>query len=114
MNENVNNVVEQEVAQMPEPKMPAPQTMNYDQTVKLTDAFVADMHMALDGFAYTEVDEIFKAVEQLKDNMPINVANEVIRRIASFPYNKVAPFMHAFEADQTKYVVLNATDNKQE
>lgn len=110
MNENVNTV-EQEVAQMPEPQMPAPQTMDYDQTVTLTDKFVADMHAALDGFAYTEVNEIFKAVDQLKNAMPINIANEIIRRIASFPYNKVANFMHSFEADQSKYVVLNPVTN---
>lgn len=113
MSENTNNTLEQEVARMPEPKMPAPQTMNYDQTVRLTDDFVNDMHNALDTFAYTEVNEIFKAVDQLKDAMPINIANEIIRRIASFPYNRVASFMHSFEADQSKYVILNATVDNQ-
>lgn len=107
MSTEVNNTVEQEVAKMPEPE-----TMNYDQTVVFTDDFVKDMYNALDGFAYTEVNEIFKAVDQMKNAMPLNIANEIIRRIASFPYNKVANLMHNLESDQSRYITLPSQSNK--
>ena len=83
--------------------MPAPQTMNYDQMLVVSDVFVADMYEALDGFAYVEVSEIIKTVEQLKNEMPINVLNEIIRRIASFPYKNVKKLMSVVETDQSKY-----------
>lgn len=107
--ENVNtNVNEAKAVE----SMPAPQTMNYEQTVKLSDDFVNDMHKALDGFSYVEVSEIFKAVDQLKDAMPINVANEIIRRIASFPYTNVKDFMSTIETDQARYLSLNTPQNE--
>lgn len=108
-NKNVN--VEEMVDNMPEPTMPAPKTMNYEQTVKFTDEFVRDMTNALNGFAYNEVAEIFKTVDKFKDAMPINLANEIIQRIASFPYYKVAQFMSVIENDQTRYIQLNNQNN---
>lgn len=107
MTKKVNNI-EDEVSQMPEP-----QTMDYNQVVRLTDDFVVEVHKALDTFAYNEVDSIFKAMDQLKNSMPINIANEIIARIASFPYNRVATFMHNFEENQSKYVVLQQEVNNQ-
>lgn len=106
MEENKNVMNEGTVVEA-DATVPAPQTMNYDQTVAFTDAFVADMHTALDGFAYTEVSELFKVVDQMKDKMPINLANEVIRRIASFPYSAVKDFMHNFETNQANYLTVN-------
>lgn len=105
MNENV-----QEAAVIE--NMPQPETMNYEQTVKLSDNFVNDMHLALDGFSYVEVSEIFKAVDQFKDAMPINLANEIIRRIASFPYSAVKDFMHVIETDQARYLSLNGVQTE--
>lgn len=102
-NVNVNEVVENA------PQMPVPETMNYEQTVKLSDDFVNDLHAALDGFAYVEVSEIFKAVNQMKDAMPVNIANEILRRVASFPYAKVVNFMRVVETEQNRYISLNTT-----
>lgn len=87
-------------------QMPAPQTMDYDQTLKVSDKFVSDMYAALDGFSYVEVCEIFKTVEALKNKMPINVLNEIIRRIASFPYKSVRDLMLQVETDQSVYWTL--------
>lgn len=87
--------------------MPQPETMNYEQTVKLSDECVNDMHAALDGFSYVEVSKIFNTVDQFRDAMPINLANEVIRAIASFPYSAVKDFMRVIETDQARYLSLN-------
>ena len=87
-------------------QMPAPQTMNYDQKLVVSDRFVSDMYTALDSFSYVEVSEIFKTVEALKNEMPINVLNEIIRRIASFPYKNVRDLMLQVETDQSVYWTL--------
>lgn len=107
-NTNTEGTVEQ---------MPAPQTMNYEQTLKLSDKFVSDMYAALDGFSYVEVNELFAAVEQLRNNMPINVLNEIIRRIGSFPYRNVVNLMKTVETRQGDYWQLvnnTATENRDE
>lgn len=110
-NENVMETVQNDVEMVSEENivesMPRPQTMNYEQSIKLSDAFVNDLHKALDGFSYSEVAEIFKAVDKLKDGMPINVVNEVISRVASFPYKSVKEFMTVIETDQARYLSLN-------
>lgn len=95
-------------------QMPAPQTMNYEQTFKLSDKFISDMYAALDSFSYLEVNELFTAVEQLRNNMPINVLNEIIRRIASFPYKNVVNLMKVFETNQGEYwqLINNTTEEK--
>lgn len=98
-------------------QMPAPQTLNYEQTLRLSDKFVSDMYAALDGFSYVEVNELFTAVEQLRNNMPINVLNEVIRRIGSFPYRNVVNLMKTVETNQGEYWQLvnnTTTENKDE
>jgi len=87
-------------------QMPAPQTMNYDQKLKLSDRFMTDMYAALDSFSYVEVNEIFKTVEALKNEMPINILNEIVRRIASFPYKNVRDLMLQIETDQSVYWAL--------
>lgn len=99
---------------MEEKQMPQPETMNYDQTLILSDMFVNDMYAALDGFAYVEVSEIFKTVEQLKNNMPINVLNEIVRRIASFPYKNVKNLMNVVETNQGLYWSLSQPQNNKE
>ena len=107
-NTNTEGTVEQ---------MPAPQTMKYEQTLKLSDKFVSDMYAALDGFSYVEVNELFAAVEQLRNNMPINVLNEIIRRIGSFPYRNVVNLMKTVETRQGDYWQLvnnTATENRDE
>lgn len=98
---NENKTMNDELEQMP-----APQTMNYDQKLKITDKFVADMYASLDSFSYVEVSEIFKTVEALKNEMPINVLNEIVRRIASFPYKNVRDLMLQVETDQSVYWAL--------
>lgn len=98
-------------------QMPAPQTLNYEQTLRLSDKFVSDMYAALDGFSYVEVNELFTAVEQLRNNMPINVLNEIIRRIGSFPYRNVVNLMKVVETNQGEYWQLvnnTTTENKDE
>lgn len=93
--------------------MPAPATLDYDVFLKLSDKFVNESVAALSDYAYVEVNDILNTILNLRDQMPINVLNEIIRRIGSFPYKSVAHIMRIIESDQSAYwSVIAPTDNK--
>ena len=84
-------------------KMPEPEVINYDVLLKLNDIFIDDLEEALGNYAYVETGEIIKAVNNMKSNMPINMLNEIIRRISSFPYKSVKKIMYNIETRQEMY-----------
>lgn len=84
-------------------EMPAPATLNYDVFLTLTDKFVNDSIAALSDYAYVEVNDILNTIINLRNQMPINVLNEIIRRIGTFPYKSVASVMQIIENDQPQY-----------
>lgn len=93
---------------------PAPSTVDYNANVKLSQKFKEDVIGALSEFAYVETHELIKVVEG-NDVLPVNIVNEVIRRISSFPYRAVAPIMRVVETDQSVYFSVEETaaaDNK--
>ncbi len=103
MTKKVNTNENVEETQSMNETMPAPQTINYEQKLKLSDKFVEDMNAALDSIAYVEVKDLFNVVENMRNEIPINILNEVIRRIASFPYKNVKNLMHVVETNQSLY-----------
>ena len=98
---NETNVVEQV-----DDVMPAPQTMNYEQKVKLTDKFIDDVVNSLGELAYAETHEVIDFVKNNKDGMPINLANQLLNKLATYPYNVISGVMHNIEIDQSLYFVL--------
>lgn len=98
---NETNVVEQV-----DDVMPAPQTMNYEQLVKLTDKFVEDVVNSLGELAYAETHVIIDFIKNNKEGMPINMANQLLNKLATFPYNVINGVMHNIEIDQSLYFVL--------
>jgi hypothetical protein len=108
------NVEEREAAQTNQINdMPPPATLDYDVILKLSDKFVNDSVAALSDYAYVEVSDILNTILNLRDKMPINVLNEIIRRIGSFPYKSVAHVMRIIESDQPQYwSVIEQTNNK--
>lgn len=98
---NETNVVEQT-----DDVMPTPQTMNYEQKVKLTDKFVDDVVNSLGELAYAETHEVIDFVKNNKDGLPINLANQLLNKLATYPYNVINSVMHNIETDQTLYFVL--------
>lgn len=93
---------------------PAPSTVDYNANVKLSQKFKEDVISTLSEFAYVETHELIKVVEG-NDVLPVNIVNEVIRRISSFPYRAVAPIMRIVETEQSVYFSVEETaaaDNK--
>ena len=84
---------------------PAPSTVDYNANVKLSDKFRSDVVTALSEFAYVETHELIKVVES-NEVLPINIVNEVIRRISSFPYRAVAHIMRVVETGQATYFTV--------
>ena len=84
-------------------KMPEPETINYDILLKLNDVFISDVEEALGDYAYVETGELIKAINNLKNGIPINMLNEIIRRISAFPYKSVKKIMFNIETRQDIY-----------
>lgn len=83
--------------------MPEPDTLNYNVKFSLSDAFLSDVEEALQDYAYVEVRDILNTVNSLKNEIPINMLNEVVRRLASFPYKSVKKLMYFIETEQNHY-----------
>lgn len=84
---------------------PIPSTVDYNANVRLSQKFKEDVIGALSEFAYVETHELIKVVEG-NEVLPINIVNEVIRRISSFPYRAVAHIMRVVETEQATYFTV--------
>lgn len=107
----INEVEDVDIATSVEP---APQTVDYGTKVKLLPRFKQEVITALSEFAYVETHELIKVIET-NDELPINIVNEVIRRISTFPYRGVVNVMRVIENEQNAYfeVVANEQTNAQ-
>ena len=83
--------------------MPEPDTLNYEVKFVLSDTFISDVEEALQDYAYVEVRDILNTVNALKTAMPINMLNEIVRRLAAFPYKSVKKLMYFIETDKNRY-----------
>lgn len=115
---DINDIVEatpvENVAEVVNDVPPVPETVEYGVKVKLLPKFKRDAVAVLSEFAYVETHELIKVIDG-NDELPINVVNEVVRRISSFPYRAVAPVMRVIETEQNQYFeIVNPvdTDNK--
>lgn len=103
MSNNVNDIVEATpVEDVANDVPPTPEIVDYSVIVKLTPKFKQDAITTLSEFAYVETHELIKVIDN-NDELHINVVNEIIRRISSFPYRAVAPLMHIVETSQDQY-----------
>ena len=112
MSENVNETVANENLGTMD-NMPAPQTMNYEQTLQLTDAFVNDVTTVLGELAYAETHNIIDFVHNNRNGLPVSLANQLINQLASFPRKVVKDVMHNINTNQSAYFVLNETTQEQ-
>jgi len=92
--------------------MPEPQTINYDQTLKLSQKFVDDSMSILSGLPYVEVNDMVKTILNSGYVLPISAINEIIQRISKYQYNLVKDFMNIIETNQGLY--FSAIPIKQE
>lgn len=83
--------------------MPEPDILNYNVKFSLSDVFLSDVEEALQDYAYVEVRDILNTINSLKNEIPINMLNEVVRRLASFPYKSVKKLMYFIETEQNRY-----------
>jgi hypothetical protein len=95
LNENIN-VDEQ----------PAPNTTTYEVIISTTDKFVNDVINALGEFSYAETNQILSAIQNNR-NMPISNINEILNRIASFPWKAVNGVMTIVSTKQDEYFIVN-------
>ena len=114
MSENVNTPTNENLGTVDTiESMPAPETMNYEETVTMTSAFVNDVVAALGELSYAETHEIIDFVRGSKNPIPINLANQLISRLASFPWKIVNNVMHNIEINQSSYFVLNTPTSQE-
>lgn len=106
MSENVSNVNETKSEVVSNDVQAVPETMNYEQMVAFTDKFVDDLILSLQEFAYSETHEVIDVVRNNKNSMPISLANQVLARVASFPWRAVNVLMTNVNTNQDEYVVL--------
>ena len=102
--ETTNDVVD-ETKQVVD-DMPVPQTMDYEQKVYFSDKFVEDVVNSLGELAYAETHQIIDFVKDNKDGVPINLTNQLLNQLATFPYNVVNGLMHNIENNQNLYFTL--------
>lgn len=113
MSENVNTPTNEDLGTVDtHVSMPAPETMNYEQTLQLTDVFVNDVTNALGELAYAETHQIIDFVHNNRTNLPISLANQLINQLASFPWKVVKDVMYNINTNQAAYFILN--ENTQE
>lgn len=86
---------------------PTPNTTNYDVTINTTDKFVDDVISCLGEFSYSETNQIISFVQSSRVNVPINLINEILSRIASFPWKAVNGLMANIANKQDEYFVIN-------
>ena len=88
---------------------PAPQTMNYEQSLIVSDKFVDDVIAALGDFAYVETHELIDFVRYNKGKaVPINLLNEYINKLATFPWRAVNGVMYNINNKQEDYFTLES------
>ena len=109
----VEEVVEVKNEQVEQPQVvetqPAPQTMNYDQALIVSDKFVDDVIACLGDFAYVETHEIIDFVRYNKGKaVPINLLNEFINKLATFPWRAVNVIMYNINNKQEEYFTLES------
>lgn len=85
---------------------PAPNTTTYGVIVSTTDKFVNDVINALGEFSYTETHKILSIIQNNR-NMPISSINEILNRIASFPWRAVNGIMAIVSTKQEEYFIIN-------
>lgn len=106
--ENVENV-DVEVVDMNtgQEDQPVPNTTNYDVTVDTTDKFVNEVISSLGEFSYAETNNLLSFIQQSRTNVPINIMNDVLSRIASFPWKAVNGVMSNIATHQDEYFIIN-------
>lgn len=97
---NVNEVVNDVDVQ------PAPETLSYEQQVVFSDKFVEDVINALGDFSYAETHQVIEFVQNNKNGAPINLVNELLNRLASFPWKVVNGIMGVVNTNQEVYFTL--------
>lgn len=103
MSEKVKKEKAQENTQEMQPK---PETMVYEDKIKLTDLFEKDVIDALGNYSYAETNEIITFIKNNKEGAPVNLVNQVINRLSSFPWKSVNGVMYNIKNAQSKYFVL--------
>ena len=111
MSENVNTPINENLGTIE--NMPVPETMSYEQTLQLTNAFVNDVTTVLGELAYAETHQIIDFVHNNRNALPISLANQLINQLASFPWKVVKDIMHNINTNQSAYFVLNETTQEQ-
>ena len=87
-------------------EQPAPNTTTYEVIISTTDKFVNDVINALGEFSYAETHHILSAIQNNR-NMPISSINEILNRIASFPWRAVNSVMTIVSTKQDEYFIVN-------
>ena len=105
--ENVATIDNLNETQGVEDVQPVPNTTNYDVTVNTTDKFVNEVIASLGEFSYSETNQIISFVQTSRVNVPINIINEILSRIASFPWKAVNGLMGNIANKQDDYFVIN-------
>ena len=105
MSENVNNLNEV-TNEVTNEVQPVPETMNYEQVVSFTDKFVNDLIESLQDFSYAETHQLINVVKDNRNGVPISVANEILGRVASFPWRAVNGLMNNINSKQDEYFVF--------
>lgn len=105
--ENVATIENLNETQGVEDVQPVPNTTNYDVTVNTTDKFVNEVIASLGEYSYAETNEIITIVQTHRNNVPVNIINEILSRISSFPWKGVNGLMSNVANKQDEYFVIN-------
>ena len=105
--ENVATIENLNETQGVEDVQSVPNTTNYDVTVNTTDKFVNEVIASLGEYSYAETNEIITIVQTHRNTVPVNIINEILSRISSFPWKGVNGLMSNVANKQDEYFVIN-------